>query len=172
MGPQVLSFVERFIILCPYLGESTIRGSTRYCITSQDIRNLFQILEYSTLGTGEMQHPGYRGDAAPWVQGRCSTLGTGAIQHPGYRGNTAPWVQGQYSTLGTGAIQHPGYRGNTAPWVQGQYSTLGTGAIQHPGYRGNTAPWVQGQYSSLGTGEILRELKGMHLTGGPRHTEW
>ena len=23
-----MSFVERFIILCPYLGESTIRGST------------------------------------------------------------------------------------------------------------------------------------------------
>ena len=27
LEPQVFSFVERFIILCPYLGESTIRGS-------------------------------------------------------------------------------------------------------------------------------------------------
>ena len=26
LGPQVMSFVERFVILCPYLGESTIRG--------------------------------------------------------------------------------------------------------------------------------------------------
>ena len=26
LGPQVLSFVERFIILCPYLGESTMEG--------------------------------------------------------------------------------------------------------------------------------------------------
>ena len=25
-----MSFVERFIVLCPYLGESTIRGSTVY----------------------------------------------------------------------------------------------------------------------------------------------
>ena len=25
-----MSFVERFILLCPYLGESTIRGSTVY----------------------------------------------------------------------------------------------------------------------------------------------
>ena len=28
LGPHAMSFVERFIILCPYLGESTIRGST------------------------------------------------------------------------------------------------------------------------------------------------
>ena len=28
MGHQVLSFVERFIVLCPYLGESTIGGPT------------------------------------------------------------------------------------------------------------------------------------------------
>ena len=28
LGPQVVSFVERFIILCPHLGESTIGGST------------------------------------------------------------------------------------------------------------------------------------------------
>ena len=28
LGPQAVSFVERFIILCPYLGESTVRGST------------------------------------------------------------------------------------------------------------------------------------------------
>ena len=28
LGPQVMSFVERFIILCPYLGEFTIGGST------------------------------------------------------------------------------------------------------------------------------------------------
>ena len=28
LGPQVMSFVERFIILCPYLGEPAIRGST------------------------------------------------------------------------------------------------------------------------------------------------
>ena len=27
-GPQAVSFVERFIVLCPYLGESTIAGST------------------------------------------------------------------------------------------------------------------------------------------------
>ena len=27
-----MSFVERFIILCPYLGEPTIRGSTVYPI--------------------------------------------------------------------------------------------------------------------------------------------
>ena len=27
-GTKVVSFVERFIILCPCLGESTIRGST------------------------------------------------------------------------------------------------------------------------------------------------
>ena len=27
-GTQVLSFVERFIIPCPYLVESTVRGST------------------------------------------------------------------------------------------------------------------------------------------------
>ena len=26
-----MSFVERFIILCPYLGESTIAGSTVCC---------------------------------------------------------------------------------------------------------------------------------------------
>ena len=25
-----MSFVERFVILCPYLGESTIEGSTVY----------------------------------------------------------------------------------------------------------------------------------------------
>ena len=25
-----MSFVERFIVLCPYLGESTIRGPTVY----------------------------------------------------------------------------------------------------------------------------------------------
>ena len=28
LGPQVVSFVERLIMQCPYLGESTIRGST------------------------------------------------------------------------------------------------------------------------------------------------
>ena len=28
LGPQVVSFVETFIILCPYLGESAIGGST------------------------------------------------------------------------------------------------------------------------------------------------
>ena len=31
LGPQVISFVERFIVLCPYLGKSTIRGSTADC---------------------------------------------------------------------------------------------------------------------------------------------
>ena len=31
LRPQVVSFVERFITLCPYLGESTIRGSTLLC---------------------------------------------------------------------------------------------------------------------------------------------
>ena len=28
LGPQAVSFVERLILLCPYLGESTIRGSS------------------------------------------------------------------------------------------------------------------------------------------------
>ena len=28
LGPQVVSFVDRFIILCPYLGESTIGDFT------------------------------------------------------------------------------------------------------------------------------------------------
>ena len=28
MGPQAVSFVERSIVLCPYLGESTMGGST------------------------------------------------------------------------------------------------------------------------------------------------
>ena len=27
-----MSFVERFIILCPYLGESTLRGSVFECL--------------------------------------------------------------------------------------------------------------------------------------------
>ena len=27
LGPQVLSFEDRFSRICPYLGESTIRGS-------------------------------------------------------------------------------------------------------------------------------------------------
>ena len=32
LGPQVMSFVERFIILFPYLGESTVRDFTVvYC---------------------------------------------------------------------------------------------------------------------------------------------
>ena len=30
LGPWKASFVERFIILCPYLGGSTIGGSTVY----------------------------------------------------------------------------------------------------------------------------------------------
>ena len=35
LGPQVLSFVERFIILCPNLGESTIGGFTIGILLSQ-----------------------------------------------------------------------------------------------------------------------------------------
>ena len=31
LEPEVMSFVERSIILCPYLGESTIRGSSLFC---------------------------------------------------------------------------------------------------------------------------------------------
>jgi hypothetical protein len=33
-GTKVVSFVERFIILCPCLGESTIRGSTSSVLKS------------------------------------------------------------------------------------------------------------------------------------------
>ena len=30
LGPQAVSFVESFIVPCPYLGEFTFRGSSLY----------------------------------------------------------------------------------------------------------------------------------------------
>ena len=32
LRPQIVSFVERFIILCPYLGESTTGGFTVFSV--------------------------------------------------------------------------------------------------------------------------------------------
>ena len=37
LGPQAVPFLERFIVLCPYLGESTIRGSTVLRPTTFDL---------------------------------------------------------------------------------------------------------------------------------------
>ena len=34
-GLQAVSFVERFIVLCPYFGESTIRGSTVFLFVAR-----------------------------------------------------------------------------------------------------------------------------------------
>ena len=34
LGPQAVSFVERFIIQCPYFGGSTIGGSTAIMLGS------------------------------------------------------------------------------------------------------------------------------------------
>ena len=34
-----MSFVERFIILCPYLGESTIGGSTVLLYVNETLEN-------------------------------------------------------------------------------------------------------------------------------------
>ena len=39
LGPQVMSFVERVIILCPYLGESPIRGFAIYNRSNCKARN-------------------------------------------------------------------------------------------------------------------------------------
>ena len=43
LGPQTVSFVERFIIQCPYFGGSTIGGSTVVLIVSKSL------LEYKPL---------------------------------------------------------------------------------------------------------------------------
>ena len=39
----VVSFVERFIILCPYLGETTIRGSTVYQVGTSTQQTSIQV---------------------------------------------------------------------------------------------------------------------------------
>ena len=52
LGPQTVSFVERFIIQCPYFGGSTIGGSTVFInyivvIMHQQDYKLFSVLATS-----------------------------------------------------------------------------------------------------------------------------
>ena len=48
LGPCSVSFVERFIILCPYLGGSTIGGSMHCSILKVDDDEVVQNLNRKT----------------------------------------------------------------------------------------------------------------------------
>ena len=90
MGPQchVMSFVERFIILCPYMGESTIRGSTIVLpLTSIVLTCTVQCstVQYSTVQYSTVQY---------------STVQYSAVQY-----STVQYSVVQYSTVQYSAVQ-------------------------------------------------------------------